>query len=42
MFSKMMLTTMMVIMMMMMKGEDAEKKRIKPDFAQFYIQSPFL
>lgn len=40
----MMLTTMMVItttMTMMMKGDDAgKKKRIKPDFAQFYMQSP--
>lgn len=44
MFSKMMLTTMMVITMIiliMMKVDDAgRKKRIKPDFAQFYMQSP--
>lgn len=41
----MMLKTMMVItimmMTMMMKGDDAEKKRIKPDFAQFYMKSLF-
>lgn len=42
MFSKMMLTTMAVIMITM-KGDNAgEKKRIKPDFAQFYTRPPFL
>lgn len=34
---------MVITMMTMMKGDDAgEKKRIKPDFAQFYMKSPFL